>query len=77
MQLEKMARIAEENYGENSPNFLQSLHVYLDAQLSYNVGSFSDALANATRLVSLSARVFKEKDNEIQRVPLMELLFGV
>lgn len=75
MQYEKIARIAEENYGENNPNFLQSFHQYLQTQLAYNVGSLSDALVNATRLVSLSASVFKEKDNEIQRVPLMNLLF--
>ena len=44
-------------------------------QLGYNVGSLSDALANATRLVQLSAKVFKDKESEIQRVPLMNLLF--
>jgi hypothetical protein len=44
-------------------------------QLGYGVGSLSDALANATRLVQLSTKVFKDKESEIQRVPLMNLLF--
>lgn len=74
MQYEKIARLAEVNYGEKSPSYLQSLFQYTQMQVSYNVGTLAEMLANATRMVRLSAGVYKDKD-EIQRVPLLNLLF--
>lgn len=77
MQYEKIARLAEVNYGENSTAYLQSLFQYTQIQISYNVGTLSEMLANASRLVQLSAGVYKDKESEIQRVPLINLLFEV
>ena len=42
-------------------------------QMAYQTISHRELLANTTRLTDLSAKVFKDKDTEIQRVPLLQL----
>jgi hypothetical protein len=44
-------------------------------QISYNSGTLTEMLANANRMVALSANVYKDKELEIQRVPLLNMLY--
>lgn len=41
------------------------------------MGTVTESLNNARHLVEISAEVFKEKDAEVSRIPLMNTLFEV
>ena len=75
MQYEKMAKLAEYNAGEKSEIYLNHLHQQIVMQMSYNVGSLTESLSNAKRAVKLSSEVFKDKDSEIKKIPIINTLF--
>ena len=70
---EKIAKIAEYNYGETNVNYLSHFKDLIERQLHYNSVPLKDQLANTTRLTALGNKLFSDKASEIQKVPLLEL----
>jgi hypothetical protein len=65
MQYEKMSRLAEFNYGQQSEQFIEKFHQEILMQMSYNSGSHEKHVENALHVSTLAAAVYTSQEKEI------------